>query len=277
MKVEGNAASGAPDAKVTKVKHGDLVRAGNHIFKDDRYEYTFKKGELIIRDTRTKTSTRVWGDPHVWTGDGDKLGFHKNNLTLEMKNGTKLRLVPTEPDANGVARLDQVAIMAPKKAFVIGGISDGGPKLEDVGDPYDVDALYEPGTILQAGDEVDDFYLDAARELVGDDGAGGDRLLDGLGGTSSIAFQKQSLQERMLGKIGDIQSEIDDLKEQFLNGMFRDPKTGELREATETEKQYLLMEIQDKTQQKQMLWEMLTNLSRSQHESNMSIARNLRV
>lgn len=169
-----------------------LRREGNTV-KTERYDITIEKDRVKVRDRTNDTEFDVWGDPHVWTGDGDKLGFTRDNLTVELKDGTKLTFQPTEADANGVSFVDQVAIMNRESAILVEDVHAAtGPTFGGITeDSHAVDDLHDDGTVLRVGDEADDLYSVATgEEFVGiDEGSRFDEFqLDGLGGESSLQF-----------------------------------------------------------------------------------------
>jgi hypothetical protein len=264
--------------KSQQIRHGGLKQTGPNEFQDDRYTFSFQRGELKIYDRQSQTYVRTWGDPHVWTGDGDKLGFHQDNLTIDLQNGTKVTLTPTEKNAAGVALLDEVAIMTEGGAALISDISGKGPTVSRFdGDAAGVDALHEDGTVLRAGLEVDDLFAwieDQWKQIEGGGKRGGDFGLDGLGGRSRISFRDRveqsgsdsaSVQDVIYGEIKGVQEEIDGLMAKLK--ATKDPD----------ERQNLVNQMQSLMQMKRMLWEMLTNISRSEHETRMAVVRNLRV
>jgi len=272
--VQAAQAAAAPKkTKKTAPKDG-LIKAGPKTWKDDRYEFKFSKGELLITDTTNGSTSKIWGDPHLWTGDDDKLGFHKENLTLDLKNGTKLTLIPTEVDANGVSWLDKVQIMTPKRAIVVGEISGTGPQvIERSKDSASIDKTAIDGNVLVAGDEVDDWFTTMGKELAGTDG-GKDIQLDGLGGESGIDFSTtgkggggdpaDGVIDSIKGMIKSTNREITDLKEKFEN-------------ASAEDKPLVLQELQDAFQRRSMLYQMMSNLSKTESDTLLAIARNLRT
>lgn len=176
----------------SSVPPGGLRYLGNNQYETQRYLITVSKGEVVVYDKQNKTSVKAWGDPHVTTSDGDKMQFHKDNLTLDLKDGTKLTLKPTAPDANGIALIDSLAIMTPKGG---GELIENISQAPTVGKHFDssleLDRLWQDGTVLRAGNQVDDlFYASSGKEIVGGDPSAkfGEHLLDGKGGKSSIDF-----------------------------------------------------------------------------------------
>ena len=169
---------------------GDTVDTG-------RYEITAKDGELKIFDKETNTHVRAWGDPHLHTGDGDKAQFHEDNLTIDLRDGTKVTIVPTEKNSRGDAYIDRVAITRNDDAVIMTGFHDGEKGVSNTGVmdragiADSVDLNFDDGTVLRAGDEVDDLYFTdssgrRAEEIKGTDPSQrhNEHMLDGRGGAS---------------------------------------------------------------------------------------------
>lgn len=276
----------------TEAPEGGLIKAGPNKWKDDRYEFEFSKGELLITDTTNGTTSRVHGDPHLWTGDGDKLGFHKENLTLDLKNGTKITLIPTEVNEKGVSLLDKVAIMTPNRGIVVGEISEGGLKVEERSkDTASIDDLYEDGNVLVAGDEVDDWFKQVLEEVTGTNN-GGDHIVDGSGGESGITFETKGekpsgtdasdgasdaegpdaptgkgvggIIESIEQLIGEADLEIEDL-------------TAEYKAADPDDKPLVLEKIKAAYAKRSMLFQLMSNISKTDNDTLLAITRNLRV
>jgi len=192
------------------VAPGGLKYLGNNQYETSRYLISVRQGEVEVFDKQTKTSVKAWGDPHVTTGDGDKMQFHKDNLTLDLGDGTKLTLKPTAPDGNGISLIDSLAIMTPNGG---GELIENISKQPTVGKHFDssaqLDGLWSDGTVLRAGAQVDDlFYASTGKEIVGGDPSAkfGEHLLDGKGGKSSIDFMKD-LSKLPIGSLKDLKLE----------------------------------------------------------------------
>jgi len=176
--------------------HSGLEKKNNNLIATPRYDVHVEKGSVKIFDRETKTWVRAWGDPHLHTSDGDKAQFHKDNLTIELQDGTKVTIVPTKPDANGISLVDQVAVMNGRQGVVSTGISsNAGPKTGNVeGNARKIDDLHQDGTVLVAGNEVDDLRFEVdGKEIAGGDATQrwGEHLLDGKGGTGRIVTLNQ--------------------------------------------------------------------------------------
>lgn len=182
--------------------------AGKKLLETDRYTFTLSKGELLATDKTTGKTVRVWGDPHIQTGDGDRLQFQSGNVTIELDDGTKVTMKPTAKNASGVALLDSVAIINGKYGVEVTGVSsENGPsvgKIDKSG--YALDRSYDDGTVLTTGDELDDlFSASTGKEFVGGDANGlwGEHGIDGLGGVSTIAgAQADYLADRYSAEFG---------------------------------------------------------------------------
>ncbi len=153
-----------------------------------RYLIQFKDGEATVFDKESGTSFRAWGDPHLHTSDGDRAQFHEN-LSLDLPDGTKLTFQTTQKDANGIALIDAVAIMKGSQAVVVEGLTgNDGFTIGNVLNNADaVDAQFEDGTVLRAGQQVDDLTFAAdGSEIIGDDPTKpfSEIALDGKGGES---------------------------------------------------------------------------------------------
>lgn len=274
------------DAAALKLQiDGNTIKAGN-------YDITVNKDEVIVRDRTTGKEFRAWGDPHLTTGDGDRMSFTKDNLTIDLPGGVKLTIKPTPEDANGVAWIDQVAVMAGTEGVIAEGVhSDQGPTIGAVQDGSVVDELLVEGTVLHTGAEIDDLILSDGTELTGGDPAArwGEHNLDGRGGTSKYDFTKKPQVEPqepgagngasstkktgifnpnseyapLLDALGDLDKQRADLLNQI--------ETGD-----ETAKKRALLDLQDLDSRRQQFYSLITNLMAQDAQTKLSILRNLR-
>lgn len=262
-----HAVADGPD-KSERIRKGGLREVEKGLLRDDRYDYKFSKDDLSIYDRQTNTYVRNWGDPHVHTGDDDKLGFHDNNLTYDLPNGTKVTLKPTEKDANGVAFIDSVAISAKRRGVVIEGVhSAAGPQRGRFSGSDEVDGQFDDGITLTAPNEVDDLYLNGV-ELKGHDGKGGDIDLDdrfaSMGaapgqGVDDADAAGGDFRTVLGGLLDDNQKSIDGLLEKLKNE--KDPNQRFL----------LQQDIQQAYQDKSELRGLLTRLLQLEHEARMQV------
>lgn len=184
---------------------------GDNKYETQRYIITVNKGEVEIFDKLNKTTVKAWGDPHVTTGDGDKMQFQTDNLTLDLQDGTKLTLKPTAPDANGVSLIDSLAIMTPTGGELVENISTDPTAGRHFDSALELDNLWQDGTVLRAGQQVDDlYYASNGQEIVGGDANAkfGEHVLDGKGGVSRNDFLKglenASIQDLMKLPLEDV-------------------------------------------------------------------------
>jgi len=74
---------------------GDLTVHGNTV-DTGRFKIEASKDAIKVFDEKTGKWTKVWGDPHLETSDGDKTDFHNRPVTLNLPDGTKITLEPTK-------------------------------------------------------------------------------------------------------------------------------------------------------------------------------------
>ena len=152
---------------------GGLQKIDDKTVDTGRYQITVDEGQAKVFDKQTNTCVQVWGDPHVVTSDGDKAMFTKNNLTLDLPDGTKITFKPTDVK-NNVALLDSMALQS-------GNVLNNADAL---------DARYADGTVMRAGQQVDDLTFAAdGSELLGTDKSN-EWNLDGKGGAALNGFER---------------------------------------------------------------------------------------
>ena len=271
-----------------------------------RYEITVNEDEVVILDTFTGTKSRAWGDPHFHTGDGDKMAFHDENLTLDLADGTKLTLKVTGKNEDGFSFIDSLAVTKGQDAVVAKGIHDGkeGVFMSNVNqNAVAVDKAFEDGTVLSVGKEADDWFNADGIEIVGDDPSAvhGEILLDGMGGKSmnsaeDIVAQSEeclkacesgasslegisidALLMKLAAQLGEkLQEKAEQLRgkiEQLNSGEAGSPET----KALEYEIQADMADLQSFRQLLSQITTAATNISKSDHDAKMSIINNQRV
>jgi len=152
--------AGTAAANLEITRNGNKIRVGN-------YEIEITKDSVKVRDLKTGKTFHVWGDPHLHTGDGDRMSFTENNITINLPGGVKLTIVPTEKDANGASWIDRVGIIAGDEGIMIHDVH-GSPRFGQIRDAATVDATDDDGLLLHTGAEIDDFFS-GDREFVGGD------------------------------------------------------------------------------------------------------------
>lgn len=181
------------DMKISVDSASGLVRVGP-------YEISISaagSGTVEVTDTRTGKTIRSWGDPHFTTGDGDHAQFHDGALTLDLPEGLKITLTPTDLNSapGGVEFIQSVSIMTPLEAIVVENVYQA-PEFGEVqrGCSGQIDAMHDDGTVLYVpeGGELDDLYFAAnGSQLLGNDPSQrfGEHQLDGIGGESRYDFE----------------------------------------------------------------------------------------
>lgn len=244
---------------------GGLITNGKDTVDTGRYLITAQEGELKIFDKQSNTWVRAWGDPHVDTSDGDKAQFQSDSLTFDLQDGTKVTIKPTKV-TNGVSLIDEVAIMKGKEAIVIKGFSDGQPGVtmgQVQNNAGEVDAAYQDGTVLKAGNQVDDLFTTTGREIVGGDASqpSGEHMLDGLGGTSSNQFS--NIYDKLFAILAKLQGDFENAVNEL-----------DKKDPNKSEYQSQMFKIQQLQSQMQQIQTMATNMSKTEHDTKMSIIRN---
>jgi hypothetical protein len=85
----------SPPTNQTTTKVGDSI-----VYRSTNYEINVsqKNQETLITDLRTKETFKAWGDPHT-TSNGQFTGDFRNDLTLKLRDGTKVTLQTTGTDS----------------------------------------------------------------------------------------------------------------------------------------------------------------------------------
>jgi len=64
----------------------------NTIITRGGYEIKYQGTDVIMKDPRTGKWTKVWGDPHVKTSDGDSFDWKTHRATFVLPDGTKVTM-----------------------------------------------------------------------------------------------------------------------------------------------------------------------------------------
>ncbi len=166
---------------------GSLDRDGNTI-DTGKYTIEITRDNVLITDKETGKTVRAWGDPHLHTGDGDYAQFHDENLTIELDDGTKITMKPTEL-GDGKEWIDSVGISRGNDGFIVNNVHEG-----EIGfskrTAFGVDRAFEDGTVLGMRDDVDDLFFRATGEDLVGGSMSNETLLDGIFGQASLQFDK---------------------------------------------------------------------------------------
>jgi Domain of Unknown Function (DUF1521) len=149
---------------------GEPFKVNGNTVDTGRYCITASKdqhGRLEVTDKQTGKKFKVWGDPHIETGDGDKTDFHKKAATFQLPDGTKITIDPT--DGGDKTFIEKVAITRGDQAVEMTGFQNGELKTElKSGQGRALDQQYEDGTVLKTKNgEIDDLVLPNGQEITG--------------------------------------------------------------------------------------------------------------
>jgi hypothetical protein len=184
-----------------------LSTNGKDCVDTGRYLISAHEGEVKCYDKQTNTWVECKGDPHLSTSDGDKAQFQKN-LTIDLPDGTELKIKTTPQDKNGVSFIDSVAVLKGEEAVVMTGFHDGkeGVNVGHVLNNADaVAGQWSDGTVLRAGKNVSDLtFASDGKEILGGDPTGrwGEWNLDDHGGKAR--YDSLKLPPSFLDQLGNI-------------------------------------------------------------------------
>lgn len=143
-----------------------------------RYTFDVSKNEIFVRDAKGG-SLKISSDMLLRTSDGDNLKVLNGNVTIKLKDGTKVTLIPTE-DGKEIAR---VVITNGARSATFDGVN-GSPGLK-MGrtNGAALDRRHHDGTTFEAGARIDDLFRDV--------GAGRGNGLRELKGSHVLAGEVQ--------------------------------------------------------------------------------------
>lgn len=149
-------------------------------------------GMVTITDKVTNTFVDVFGDPHVYTSDGDRAEFQKDGLRIDLADGTRIEFKPTA-QTNGFSHIDAVSVTKGDRTVVERGFyaadgsarvttaplrGDGASPAAGFGDPNATVMTTAPGGGLNT--------LVNARGIALSDKVN-QTALDGMGGASPVS------------------------------------------------------------------------------------------
>lgn len=196
----------------------------NNEIDTGRYTISASKddgGTVKVFDKQTNTFVKAFGDPHVETSDGDKMGFTKNGLSISLPDGTNVHMKPTDVK-DGVSWIDSAMVEKNGKAVTMdnihgdGAIKTSQPKTGT--DELRQDYMTQGQTVLDASSQdVGDLFMTGAdgkrtKEIVN---PGKELSLDGMGGALNTADGANrgegeatgkdfAVNPELLGKLGQI-------------------------------------------------------------------------
>lgn len=172
-----------------------LTVSGNSV---NTGEYTITAGtnddgSLTITNNQTGQSVEVWGDPHIKVNGQDTADFQKDDLNIQLQDGTVIHIQPTATNSDGKSHIAQVSITKGDQAVTMGGSGpngfEGGVTTSAVmnGDASIQTGLYNTPTAtdITLGADGNLYYNNAngsmGAEITAPSG-GGETDLDGAGG-----------------------------------------------------------------------------------------------
>lgn len=179
-RTQNNAASAAKKHVIHKpVGNGPAqglnVHSGDRV-ASERYTIDANRGSVIIRDRKTNTEVRISGDMLAKFGNGDSLRVENGNVTFQLKDGTKVTLVPT-PDGKAIGR---AVVTKDNSAVEISNINNT-PRTRRLGGADTADAATPDGTVVHAGNTMRDLFAPNGQRF------NGNQTVPGAGSTSVSA------------------------------------------------------------------------------------------
>ncbi|MDQ8726898.1 DUF1521 domain-containing protein [Bradyrhizobium sp. LHD-71] len=192
----GTSSSGGPSSGGSSASaSGEDFKVNGNTVDTGRYCITASNaqgGRIEVTDKETGKKFKVWGDPHIHTGDGDKTDFYSKPATFELPDGTKITVDPT----NGEKKtwIEKVAITRGDQAAEMTGFR-GDLKTElKSGQGQALDQQYEDGTVMKTKNgEIDDLVLPDGTEITGKKIKNIDKYA-GTGGPNGGSTDEQVLQ-----------------------------------------------------------------------------------
>lgn len=109
-------------------------------------------GMVSVMDKTTSTSVDVFGDPHVYTSDGDRAEFQRDGLRINLADGTQVQFKPTA-QVDGFSHLDSVSVTKGGQTASESGFysADGSAKVSTTAVQQGAGAApYDPNTTVMS-------------------------------------------------------------------------------------------------------------------------------
>ena len=171
-----------------------LQQSGNSV-NTGEYTITASKkddGSLTITNNVTHQTTEVWGDPHVKVNGQNIAQFQKDDLNIQLQDGTVVHIQPTATNSKGVSHIAQVSITKGNQAMTMGGtgtngFANGVATSHVMNDGHLQNGLYNTpsATDVTLGADGNLYYNNANGSMGGEikpTASGGQTDLDGAGG-----------------------------------------------------------------------------------------------
>jgi hypothetical protein len=195
---------------------GNSVNTGEYTITGS----TSDDGSLTITNNQTGQSTEVWGDPHIKVNGQDTADFQKDNLNIQLQDGTVIHIQPTALNSDGKSHIEQVSITKGDQTVTMGaksstGFSSGVTTSGVMNDAGFQSALYNaPNTTSITLGADGNLYYDNANGSMGAEitptSSGGETDLDGAGGglvngPSGSSQSTQQLVSQLMTMVGQQQ------------------------------------------------------------------------
>lgn len=204
--VQAQRANAPTSAGISDARNNSGLSVNGNNVETERFRFEATESGVKIWDKQDGKWVNVWGDPHIWTSDGDRLGFHKDNVTILLDDGTKVTFVPTEQDAKGVAFIDRAIIQRGEHTVTIDGFADGTGRGSGVymgqiaKNAWQIDPSTPDGTVLKMVNELDDLFLAATGEEMMTTSADPEKIIDGFGSMPRSSMRDVTEQLRSAGQ-----------------------------------------------------------------------------
>ncbi len=105
----GSSASTGLTVSGNSIDTGRYVITGSNSYTRPNDGTTASDGMVTIMDKTTNSFVEVYGDPHVYTSDGDLAEFQKDGLQIDLADGTQVQFNPTA-QTNGFAHIAGMSV-----------------------------------------------------------------------------------------------------------------------------------------------------------------------
>lgn len=268
--------------------HGRLRVEGNTIYTPGGYKVE-NLGNTNWRITSPNgKSTLIHGDPHVSESDGGRWDWDAKTMSFTLPDGTKIT-------ANATGKLGVTTdfhVYYGNQHVAATGVHTGNPQVSGVMyDAYAHDAKMSDGSRVFLGGDGDDWFKEAAggREIIGGGGYSALRLgreywskmATGPGGIVDLMLdeeRRRKIEQAAVAVTGG--GNIEDLIAVLLGGLL-DSAEKDLRSAVaglgKDPSQKELTELQMKLQKFQRLYDALSNMMKTFHDTKMTAIRALKA
>jgi hypothetical protein len=144
--------------------NGNTIETENYVISAKKGDY----GEVLVRDKATGKTIWSGGDPYLRTGDGDFTSYQNGNVTVNLPDGSKLTLDPTDKN-DGRNIIERAVYTKGNDAAVITFDGEGNPTTREMlGQGHRLDRRTEDGVDLFARNgSIDDLRVQGGPEIKG--------------------------------------------------------------------------------------------------------------